>query len=314
MDNQSSGFAQGVAALLKDLSIRQYQFITVTPATHERVVSREKYAVAETLRDAFGWNLPFQHGLLRSDLHAQLQSADVIMPCGNLWHSKVRVASLGEQLLVHSAYPTHQADAVFFGPDTYRFVTAISRRLNAGRPVKRAADIGCGTGAAGILIARARPEAEVLLGDINARALQFATINTAAASAANVSVQYSDILFQLPGDFDFIVANPPYMVDAARRGYRDGGAAHGTELSLRILASSLERLSPQGSGLIYTGAPVRRGVDLFRKEAEVLLAKHGARWSYEEIDPDVFGEELEQAAYAGVERIAAIVIEFEKGE
>lgn len=314
MDNQSSGFAQGVAALLADLSAQKYQFTTVTPATHERVVSREKDAVAQTLRDAFGWNLPFQRSLLRLGLHAQLHAANVIKPCGDLWLSNVRVASLGEQLLVHSAYPTDQADAVFFGPDTYRFVAAISRRLVAGQPVTRAADIGCGTGAAGLFIARAFPKAEVFLGDINERALQFAMINAAAADANNVLVQYSDILSQLPGDFDFIVANPPYMLDAAQRAYRDGGSGHGTELSLRILAATLERLSPQGVGLIYTGAPVCRGVDIFHARAEQLLTQHAARWSYEEIDPDVFGEELEQATYADVERIAAVVIEFQKGE
>jgi hypothetical protein len=37
-----------------------------------------------------------------------------------------------------------------------------------------------------------------------------------------------------------------------------------------------------------------------------LLKDRQLDWSYTEIDPDVFGEELEQTAYAHVERIAAV--------
>jgi hypothetical protein len=32
------------------------------------------------------------------------------------------------------------------------------------------------------------------------------------------------------------------------------------------------------------------------------------RWSYAEVDPDVFGEELETPAYADADRIAAVVL------
>lgn len=311
--DKSSPFSHAVAALLNALSDQHYRFTTVTPATHERVLRRREGKTAQSLRDAFGWNLPFERGLVQTQLHDQLDNANVIENCGKLWVSNVRIASFYDKLLAHSAFPTGQADAVFFGPDTYRFVSAISRRLKSGRGVKRAVDIGCGTGAAGISVALKRPDAQVILADINDRALQFATINAAAAIATNVSVQHSDVLEQLDGEFDFIVANPPYMVDAAKRAYRDGGCAHGTELSLRILRSSLERTSVDGAGLLYTGAPVIDGVDLFQVEAQELLRKSGVRWTYEEVDPDVFGEELEQASYGDVERIAAVVIEFEKG-
>jgi hypothetical protein len=38
------------------------------------------------------------------------------------------------------------------------------------------------------------------------------------------------------------------------------------------------------------------------------FARSDLRWSYEEIDPDVFGEELETATYSTVDRIAAVVL------
>ena len=36
------------------------------------------------------------------------------------------------------------------------------------------------------------------------------------------------------------------------------------------------------------------------------------RWTYEEIDPDVFGEELDGGAYASADRIAAVLLTAKK--
>jgi hypothetical protein len=58
--------------------------------------------------------------------------------------------------------------------------------------------------------------------------------------------------------------------------------------------------------VLYTGAAVVDGVDQFRRAAEPLVRDAGATFDYEELDPDVFGEELDAPAYANVERIAAV--------
>jgi release factor glutamine methyltransferase len=47
-----------------------------------------------------------------------------------------RFSTLNNLLLAHSPYPTTDADAVFFGPDTYRFCKLISDTI------KKAVDIG----------------------------------------------------------------------------------------------------------------------------------------------------------------------------
>jgi hypothetical protein len=39
-----------------------------------------------------------------------------------------------------------------------------------------------------------------------------------------------------------------------------------------------------------------------------LIDKAGYSWSYREVDPDVFGEELETEIYSRAERIAAVVL------
>ena len=44
-------------------------------------------------------------------------------------------------------------------------------------------------------------------------------------------------------------------------------------------------------------------------DAVALAAPGGACWTYRELDPDVFGEELLGGAYVKCDRIAAVVLE-----
>ena len=50
------------------------------------------------------------------------------------------------------------------------------------------------------------------------------------------------------------------------------------------------------------------GTDPFRDAAAARLAGSGVCWTYEEIDPDVFGEEVEAGAYTAADRIAAVLL------
>ncbi len=282
-----------------------YHFVTPTPATHARVNAHA--GKARTLRDVFGWSRPFADGVVASAILDALVAADAVTPeAGGLRRSTVRLSSLEELLFLHSAFPTLAPDSVFFGPDTYRFAQAILPRLR--HPVGRAVDIGCGAGVGAVLIARAWPQAEVLAVDINPRALQFTAANAALAGVAVSPVQ-SDLLAAVPGQFDLIVANPPYLVDTMERAYRHGGGALGAGLSLAIVAAACGRLAPGGRLVLYTGAAIVGGEDPFRAAAASELAPSGFDWHYREVDPDVFGEELERGAYVAADRIAAVVLE-----
>ncbi len=286
------------------LRCRNYRFITVTPVTHD--IHRRRTGLAESLRDIFGWNMPFEPELIESGLFEVLARAKVVVPCGDVWRSTVRCSTVADLLLIHSAYPTQEADAVFLGPDTYRFVRFLENFLDGGREIHRAVDIGSGTGAAAIVIASRCPTAQVLAVDINPLALQFCQVNTRLASLANVETRLSDIMADVDGDFDLIVANPPYLLDAGMRTYRHGGGNLGEALSQRIVEEALVRLQPGGSLLLYTGVAIVDGRDVFREQIEEQLRGRSCHWRYEEIDPDVFSEELHGAAYAQVERIAVV--------
>lgn len=139
-----------LVSLLEELRRLGYGFVTPTPATIARVLARDPGAPARDLRDVFGWSRPFRRDLLPAGLFAALEAAALARPEGEAWRSTVRVSTLEGALHLHSAYPTVAADAVFFGPDTYRFVRAIRHALErrGGRPVRRAVDVGCGAGAA----------------------------------------------------------------------------------------------------------------------------------------------------------------------
>ena len=290
-----------------------YAFTTPTPATHARVNARPGSAWAQDLAGVFGWSRPFREDVVPHEILALMRDAGVLVSNDGGLRSAVRLSSLDGLLFMHSAYPTTAADSVFFGPDTYRFARAILAHLREGSPVRRAVDIGCGAGPGAILAARACRDAEVLAVDINPSALRMTRVNAALAGVQVAAVD-SNLLSAVPGSFDLIVSNPPYLVDPGARAYRHGGGPLGAGLSLAILDAALDRLAPGGTLLLYTGAAIVNGTDPFKTAALAQIRGSGASWTYEELDPDVFGEELEGGVYATVDRIAAVVLTVKKRE
>jgi methylase of polypeptide subunit release factors len=294
-----------LSSLLQALSERGYGFVTPTPLTHARVVARAGRQTACTLSDVFGWSLPFERHIVGDAMLSLMRDAGVLLPEPGAYRSAVRVSSLDGQLFLHSAYPTVAGDAVFFGPDTYRFANFVNANLPAAASMLRCADIGCGSGAGAISAASRLPASEWLLTDINAAALQLAEVNARHAGIA-VQAVLSDVLAAVDGGFDLIICNPPYLADDQQRAYRHGGGDLGRELGLRIADVAVRRLNPGGRLLLYTGVAIVNGVDPFLAELRTLLDDRDCHWQYAELDPDVFGEELERPVYAQADRIAAV--------
>jgi methylase of polypeptide subunit release factors len=286
-----------------------YKFTTITPLSHQRVNARTP-ASNPTLRDIFGWSRSFREDDLPEEILRNLQRAGAVEVTDGQLRSKVRFSALGEQLFAHSAFPTEHADAVFFGPDTYRFARAIASVTSALRrgPAMRVLDIGAGSGAGGLYAAQLLqdPSLRVVLTDINTSALRFSRVNALLNGVPNVEVVASDLYTNVSGIFDLIVSNPPYLVDRLARVYRHGGGEFGSELSMRIIEEGLPYLRRGRPLLLYTGTAVVDGADLFERALRDRLGSRKVRLSYDEIDPDVFGEELEAAPYDRVDRIAVV--------
>ena len=292
---------EALVALGQWLKTEGYRFVTPTPLTHGRVFSRQPEA--RTLRDVFGWSRPFREDLLPREARALLEEGGALQRVGNGFRSTVRYSSLGEELVLHSAWPTGEADAVFFGPDTYRYVRFL-RAVTADRTFARAVDVGAGSGAGLLSIAEAC--GEKWLSDINPRALSFARVN-AALWGVEARLAQGSLLEPVEGAFDLITCNPPFLVDDAERAYRHGGS-RGIELSVKLVKAALPRLAPGGLLALYTCTPIVEGRDLLREALEPAFAKAGVTVRYEELDPDVYGEELERPAYADVERLSIVCL------
>jgi methylase of polypeptide subunit release factors len=300
-------------ALGRLLRERDYRFITVTPATHRRVNRRPENAWAQDLRGALGWSRPWRAGVLPAEVGGLLFEAglrDDVEEDGEPGHrARIRASTIGRQLYFHSAWPTIEPDAVFFGPDTYRYVAALWRSLSSEllrRPVRRAVDIGCGAGPGAIELALCCPDATVYGTDINDDALALTGINAELNGAAQIIPCRSNLLDGVDGHFDVVMSNPPYILDADQLPYRHGGGEHGAELSIQIVKAGLARLHPGGSLLLYTGVAIVDGADRFLDAIRPLLIDTCEEWRYEELDPDIFGGQLECEGYEQVERIAAV--------
>lgn len=289
------------------LQSRGYKFTVVSPATHRRVLCRP--ALGTSLESVFGWNRPFRQDAFDATLFGLLEEADALEEEFGQYKSKVRFATIGDLLFVHSGFPTAEQDSVFFGPDTHRFVRLLRASLadlEARKPV-RVIDVGAGSGAGGIFAARLLGEpTELLLTDVNRKALAFSAVNATLNNLPAAKTILSDVLGGIEGGADVILANPPYLVDDDRRLYRHGGGELGIALAIRIVEESMAKLTPGGGLILYSGTPIIGGTDVFLESLQPVLQLYASHFVYEEIDPDVFGEELDRPAYAHADRIAAV--------
>jgi len=96
-------------------------------------------------------------------------------------------------------------------PETERLVELALERLPAGSR-GRVADLGTGSGAIVLALARERPGIEFLATDRDVEALRVARTNTTRHGLANVTFAVADWCAPLPEHgFQAIVSNPPYV-------------------------------------------------------------------------------------------------------
>ena len=152
-------------------------------------------------------------------------------------------------------------------PRSY-FLEIIPRldRLRRSRgPVRRAADVGTGSGCLAILLARRFPQARIDAIDDSAAALAVARINVARHGLVDrIALHRSDVFHAVPpARYDLIVCNPPYEPSALMatlppefrkepRRALDGGR-DGLEVIRKLIGQARDRLAPHGQLLIEVG-------------------------------------------------------------
>ena len=143
--------------------------------------------------------------------------------------------------------------------------TALARLADRNAPWA-VADVGTGSGCLAIALARELPHARVTATDISPDALAVARRNAERHGVAErVAIRRADLLDGLPGPFDLIVSNPPYIPDAVIgtlapevRLHEPPGALRGGPDGLdtvrRLAAAAAERLRPGGWLIVEVGA------------------------------------------------------------
>jgi len=125
-------------------------------------------------------------------------------------------------------------------------------------------DLCTGNGSLAVIAAMAYPEIEVDASDISAGALELARLNVARHGLqGRIEVIESDLYAKLPGRYDLILCNPPYVSDATMAAlpaeYRAeptlalAGGADGMDLVRRIVAAAPEHMSEGAVIVIEVG-------------------------------------------------------------
>lgn len=128
----------------------------------------------------------------------------------------------------------------------------------------RVVDLGTGSGAIALAIARECPTARVVATDASAEALAVAQRNAAKHGIRNVRFEQGDWLAPLAGElFDLIVSNPPYIeAGDAHLGQGDlrfepasalASGVDGLDDIRRIVAQARKHLAPGGALLMEHG-------------------------------------------------------------
>ena len=152
-------------------------------------------------------------------------------------------------------------------PETEHLIEAVLdlvRQFTLG-PRLKLIDVGTGSGAIAITLARELPQAEVHAVDLSDAALEVARLN-AARLGAGVHFAQSDVLASIARDasFDFVVSNPPYVgrdeadkVQEVVKHYEPPMAVFagddGLDVIRRLIPQAWEALRPGGWLLIEIG-------------------------------------------------------------
>ena len=151
-------------------------------------------------------------------------------------------------------------------PESELLVETALARLGDRAARWTVADVGTGSGCLAIALARELPRARVTATDICPEALAVARRNaTRHGTAERVAFHRADLLEGLPGPFDLIVSNPPYIPDAVigtlAPEVRDHepaaalcGGPDGLDIVRRLAAAAASRLRAGGWLVMEIGA------------------------------------------------------------
>lgn len=155
-------------------------------------------------------------------------------------------------------------------------VTEIARAADyhgqTGRP--KLVDVGTGSGAIALALAKELPDADLLATDVSAPALEVARANAARLQfESRIRFQQADVLDSISrdGTFDFVVSNPPYVALSEADKVQDVvkkfeprqavfAGEHGLDVIRRLIPQAQEALRPGGYLVMEIGFSMSEAV------------------------------------------------------
>lgn len=187
------------------------------------------------------------------------------------------------------------SDVLIPRPETECLIEEVLKRFGPQAGPLRIIDIGTGSGAIGIVLAKELPSARVTATDISRGALAVARRNAESHAAAGLmEFMEGDLFASTVGAFDVIVSNPPYIPDDAYPLLPEGIRAFeprealiagpdGVAFHRKIIGRGAGRLKPDGWIFLEIGEGQKGAVEtLFQEEG--LYDSIGIRADYGGID------------------------------
>ncbi|MFG0331247.1 MAG: peptide chain release factor N(5)-glutamine methyltransferase [Phycisphaerales bacterium] len=188
---------------------------------------------------------------------------------------------------------TVTADTLIPRPSTVTIVEHIlqRQRAGAGASAPLIAEIGVGSGAVSIAIARHLRTARIIATDISDAAIEVARENAAEHKVADrMEFRTGSLLEPLRGGrewsrFDYIISNPPYISDAewtvVDRNIRDyephsalRGGSDGLEFLRPLIQNAPTGLAPAGQVVFEFAASQRTAILALTREQSDLVEPH----------------------------------------
>jgi release factor glutamine methyltransferase len=164
-------------------------------------------------------------------------------------------------------------------PETECLVEEVQRFYHPPGEGLRVLDIGTGSGAIGVVLARELPAARVVATDISPAALAVARRNAMTHGVAGrMEFFQGDLFAAVDGDFDIICSNPPYipegvydLLPAGIRNFEPRGALiagpDGLDFHRRIIREGVHRLKTGGRIFLEIGEGQQGPVEALFREA-----------------------------------------------
>jgi release factor glutamine methyltransferase len=190
-------------------------------------------------------------------------------------------------------------DVLIPRPDTEVLVEEVLRAAkDLGRDDPDILEIGTGSGAVGIALAKELRNARIVATDVSGKALHLAKKNAAAHAVADkIHFLHGNLFEPLSANFDIIASNPPYLSEETFRNLPPGvrmyepkealmAGPKGTEFHEALIKGSRDYLRDGGWLLMEMGEGQKAGIEVMLNETALY-------------------EEIKFAAdYAGLPRVA----------